>query len=131
MLLPGATIRIAPAGQALGPFAYAVTLPVAGQASGTLNATADGTATGDDEQLVAATGTVTFLNYSYVEVEIPVGTSISTEGGITFTTIRRVLAPGGNLLGAQQCLGVVPGEVSVEAVAATPASRGTSPPRPS
>jgi hypothetical protein len=126
VVLPGATVRIVPAAQAIGPFSYDVALPVAGTEQGTLTASADGTATGEDVQLVAATGTVTFLNYTYVVVEVPQGTKVSAAGGtVVFTTTERILVPAGdqpNPFGP-----IVPGEGSVGIVAAEAGKGGNVP----
>ena len=126
VVLPGATVRIVPAAQAIGPFSYDVALPVAGTEQGTLTASADGTATGEDVQLVAATGTVTFLNYTYVVVEVPQGTKVSAAGGtVVFTTTERILVPAGdqpNPFGP-----IVPGEGSVGVVAADAGKGGNVP----
>jgi hypothetical protein len=126
VVLPGATVRVVPAAQAIGPFSYDVALPVAGTEQGTLTASADGTATGEDVQLVAATGTVTFLNYTYVVVEVPQGTKVSAAGGtVVFTTTERILVPAGdqpNPFGP-----IVPGEGSVGIVAAEAGKGGNVP----
>ena len=125
VVLPGATVRIVPAAQAIGPFSYDVALPVAGTEQGTLTASADGTATGEDVQLVAATGTVTFLNYTYVVVEVPQGTKVSAAGGtVVFTTTERILVPAGD---QPIRSAIVPGEGSVGVVAADAGKGGNVP----
>lgn len=123
VVVPGATVRIVPAAQPIGPFSYDVTLAVAGEERGTLTASADGTASGEDVQLVAAGGTATFLNYSYVDVEIPSGTKVSTSGTVMFTTTEGAVAPGGQLVIGRDPP-IVPGEVSVGIVAAEPGETG-------
>ena len=123
VVLPGATVRIVPAAQTIGPFSYEVTLPVAGEERGTLTASAEGTATGQDVQLVAASGTVTFLNYSYVDVEIPAGTKVSTGGTVVFGTTARVVVPGGQLVIGRDPP-IVPGEVGVAVEAAEAGEAG-------
>ncbi len=119
VVLPGATVHIAPVTQPIGPFTYLVPLPVAGLETGTLTASADGTATGDDPQLVAATGSVTLLNYNSVPVEIPKGLAVSG-GGARFLTQELATAPKARFTGQR----IRPGEVSVRVTAADPGPGG-------
>jgi hypothetical protein len=109
-LLPGATISITPATTAVGPNTYQLHLPVSGHDSAELHATRSGTATGNHPELVAATGTVTFMNWSGVSVAVPKGTQVSVSGTIAFTTIERIVVPKGHFqpqAPGQKAVGVV------------------------
>jgi hypothetical protein len=119
-VLPAATITIRPATVPVGPVVYDV--QPAGQApdEGVVSVTLPGTATGDQPVLTPASGTVVFLNYSYVTVEVPQSTRVSASGEVFFTTVERVIAPPGDLGGG----GIVPGQVSVGVVAEAPGLGG-------
>jgi hypothetical protein len=114
-VLPGATITIRPATVNVGPRIYDVHPAVQGPDQGEVSLTLPGTATGDHPVLKKATGTVVFMNYSYVVVEIPEGTRVSASGDVFFTTVERVLAPPGTLTGGDPPID--PGQVSVGVVA--------------
>jgi hypothetical protein len=114
-VLPGATITIRPVTVAVGPRTYDIQPDTQRTDSGEVSITLPGTATGDHQVLTPATGTVTFLNYSYVVVEIPQGTRVSASGEVFFTTVERVLAPPGELTGGDPPIN--PGRVSVGVVA--------------
>jgi hypothetical protein len=118
-VLPAATITIRPATVAVGPVAYDVQPAAQAPDDGVVSATVPGTATGDQPVLTPASGTVVFLNYSYVTVEVPQGTRVSAGGNVFFTTVERVVAPPGDLAGG----GIDPGQVSV-GVAAEAAGLG-------
>jgi hypothetical protein len=117
-LLPGATVRIAPATVAVGPVSIPITVDVAGHATGDLQATKPGTATGVRPEQVPANGTVTFSNWNTVAVEVPQGTHVSVGGTTAFVTLARIVVPRGKYTGT-----IVPGEGSV-AVAAVVAGVG-------
>ncbi len=95
-LLPGATVSITPATQAVGPKAYQLHLPIAGHQSADIRVTRPGTATGTRSDLVAATGTVTFFNWNGGNVVVPKGTQVSVGGTIAFTTTERIVVPHGH-----------------------------------
>ena len=95
-LLPAATVSITPATMAVGPKAYQVQLLIVGRQSSDLRVTRPGTATGQRIEKVAATGTVTFFNWSSVTVEVPQGTQVSTSGTNVFTTAERIVVPRGH-----------------------------------
>jgi hypothetical protein len=108
-LLPGATVTITPATTAVGPKTYQLYLPIAGHDSAQLHSTQPGSATGTQNEEVAATGTVTFFNRSTAAVVIPKGTHVSVAGTITFGTTERIVVPGGPFFGdpAKKSVGVV------------------------
>jgi hypothetical protein len=99
----------------VGPRIYDVHPAMQGPDQGEVSLTLPGTATGDHPVLKKATGTVVFMNYSYVVVEIPEGTRVSASGDVFFTTVERVLAPPGTLTGGDPPID--PGQVSVGVVA--------------
>jgi hypothetical protein len=110
-LLPGATVRITPATSPVAPQSFPVGTDTTGHATADLQATRSGTATGERPEQVPATGTVTFFNYSYVQVEVPAGTLVSAAGAVLFVTDERVLAPPGQLTGGDPPIAA--GQVSV------------------
>ena len=120
-LLPGATISITPATQAVGPKTYQLHLPVAGHDSADLHATRPGTATGTRLEQVAATGKVTFANWNIVAaVAIPQGSSVSVDGTIAFATVERIVVPAATVSGST----IVPSHGTVGVAAAVPGATG-------
>ncbi|HEX6139305.1 MAG TPA: baseplate J/gp47 family protein [Candidatus Limnocylindria bacterium] len=117
---PAASVVIRPATVDVGPVAYDVEVDVAGTDSGELQSTQPGTATGVHQDPSPASGTVVFLNYGYVTVEIPQGTTVSASGEVLFTTVETVVAPAGELQG----FGINPGQASVGVVAVEPGPGG-------
>ena len=118
-LLPGATVSITPATQAVGPKTYQLHLPIAGHESDELRVIRPGTATGERLEQVAATGVVTFANWNIAAaVAVPQGTSVSNGDGIAFTTTERIVVPPATVSGST----IVPshGDVSVTAVVPGP-----------
>jgi hypothetical protein len=113
--LPAATVTIIPLSHAVGPRTYTVSAPIAGHATGTAEINQTGTATGTKHDLVAATGSVTFYNYSYVYVQVPAGTQVSAGGSIFFSTGATVTAPPGTLTGSDPP--IAPGQISVAVTA--------------
>jgi len=109
-LLPGATVRITPTTVPVGPRSYPVEVGIAGHLADQLQATKPGTATGQQPELVPATGVVTFFNRSIGSVEIPMGTKVSVGGTIFFTTTKKITVPGGAFFGD-------PGQKDVDVVA--------------
>ncbi|HET7684903.1 MAG TPA: baseplate J/gp47 family protein, partial [Candidatus Limnocylindria bacterium] len=97
IVLPGATIRIAPESRPIDPLAYElVTGPdlELHQASGEAPARATGTATGVRELRVPATGVVRLQNWNTVAIEVGAGTQVAA-GEIVFTTDATVVVPPG------------------------------------
>jgi hypothetical protein len=112
-LLPGATVAITPKTIAVGPVSVPVSVAVGGHVNGDLHATKQGTATGERVEAIAATGTVTFINWSLVAVEIPQGTRVSVAGTTQFSTIKRLVIQKGRFNGQQ----IQPGRGSVGVIA--------------
>ena len=112
-LLPGATVRITPATVAVDPRTYPIIVAIAGRETGELQVTKPGTATGQRLEQVAASGTVTFINWSLVAVEVPQGTRVSVGGTTAFSTIERFVVQRGRFNGQA----IQPGQGSVGAIA--------------
>jgi hypothetical protein len=112
-LLPGATVRITPATVAVDPRTYPIIVAIAGRQTGELQVTKPGTATGQRLEQVAASGTVTFINWSLVAVEVPQGTRVSVGGTTAFSTIERFVVQRGRFNGQE----IQPGQGSVGAIA--------------
>ena len=93
-VLPSAAVTIAPASGVIGPRQYTVEPEVHGPDEVTLEATRSGSASGDREEQVPATGEVTFYNWG-LETTVPAGTTVSADGGPTFTTDAAVSVPRG------------------------------------
>lgn len=119
-LLPGATVRITPKTVAVGPRSIPVSVDVAGNTTGDLESTKQGTATGERLEQIAATGTVTFINWSLVAVEIPQGTRVSVGGTTAFSTLKRFVVQRGRFNGKE----IQPGQGSVAVVAVEPGVGG-------
>jgi hypothetical protein len=120
-VLPAATITIIPATLALEPRVYDVELIVQGPEEGVISVSQPGTATGVFHELIAATGSVTFLNWNTVNVEVPAGTEVSAGGGQRFTTADRIIVPAGRFTPDGR---VQAGEASVGVTAVQPGPGG-------
>jgi hypothetical protein len=119
-LLPGATVTIQPATEAVGPVPYTVGFTEPDHLSGTAEATATVTATGTYEILEPATGTVVLFNWGAFDQAIAAGTLVAS-GDQAFETQADVVVPGGSLTpqGTIQA-----GEAPVGVVAAAPGPAG-------
>jgi hypothetical protein len=117
-LLPGATVRVAQTSVAVGPTRYSVTAAVAGHQAGHLTSTQQGSATGQRLDQLSATGTVTFFNWNLVTVAVPLGTHASVQGGVAFSTNKRIVVAKGHFNGTTIDPGR--GSVAVTAVAGGP-----------
>ena len=116
-LLPGATVHITPKTTAVGPVSVPVSIDVAGHQTGDLEASSEGTATGERADKVPATGVVTFSNWNTVAVEVPQGTHVSVGGTTAFVTMQRIVVSRGKFGGP-------PGRKSVEVAAVEPGTGG-------
>jgi hypothetical protein len=118
-LLPGATVRITPVTEAVGPIAYPISIPVIGHVTDELESSKPGTATGERLEKVPATGIVTFSNWNSFQVDVPQGTQVSVGGTIAFLTIERISVPK-----RRSFLNPEPGQRSVGVVAVEPGTGG-------
>jgi hypothetical protein len=120
-LLPGATVSITPATQAVGPKTYQLQLPVAGQQSADTQLMRPGTATGTRLEQVSATGAVTFANWNTAaSVAVPQGTSVSVGGVVAFVTNQRIVVLAATFSGTN----TVPSHGSVGITAVVPGLSG-------
>jgi hypothetical protein len=92
-VLPGATVTIHPEPVVVGPVSYSVRPPVQPSDTEALSSTKSGEATGQRTRRTAATGIVTFINYSDEDVVVPSGTALSAGGAILFLTTATVSVP--------------------------------------
>lgn len=92
-VLPAATVVIRPQATAVGPVTYTVRPDVHAGAGDPLTATKQGEATGHRTKRIAATGMVTFFNYTNSPVFVPSGTEVSAGGDIVFRTTQAVTVP--------------------------------------
>ncbi|MGH2427982.1 MAG: hypothetical protein ACRDGV_03695 [Candidatus Limnocylindria bacterium] len=99
VVLPAATIRIAPEVARVGPVEYRLRFDDPDLVAGTVEATQEGTATGSYQDFVPASGQVTFRNYNIVAIEVPAETQVAA-GEIRFVTTTAVVVEGGSLTGA-------------------------------
>ena len=119
-VLPGATVTIAPLTQDIGPVPFVVEVERAEQLSGTAEASATVTATGDYESREPATGTVLLRNWSPFDQPIAAGTLVAA-GEQAFATDGDVVVPAGSLTGDGRILA---GEVPVGVTAAATGPEG-------
>jgi hypothetical protein len=82
------------------------------------------TTTGVHVEQAAATGTVTFSNYNFLQSNaVPAGSVVSTEGGIRFKTVASITVPAGTFV----LPNVVPGKKSVKVQAVKTGPDGNVP----
>ena len=91
-VLPGATVTIDPVTEAVGPAPYVIEVAQPEQLSGTAEATATVTATGEYDILEPATGTVVLFNWSAFDQPIAAGTLVAA-GEQAFATQDDVVVP--------------------------------------
>ncbi|HEX2142545.1 MAG TPA: hypothetical protein VHK28_09805 [Candidatus Limnocylindria bacterium] len=118
---PSATITIVPGTVPIGPRAIEVRPPLQVPETDTLEVSREGAASGERVERTAAAGTVTFLNWNTVRVEVPEGTELSVAGGTRFVTTQTVEVPNGQFTpqGTVQA-----GEASAPVLAAEPGPGG-------
>jgi len=92
MVLPAATVTLRPQA-VLVTQSYAVRPDVHPSDAEPLSSTKEGEATGHRTKRTAATGIVTFINYSADNVFVPSGTPVSAGGHINFRTTADVTVP--------------------------------------
>ena len=92
-VLPAASITIQRRSVAVGPLTYAVTPEVHQADTPPLESTMESEATGQRTKRTAASGVVTFINYSDENVVVPAGTPVSANGDNLFQTTQEVVVP--------------------------------------
>ena len=128
VLLPAATITIAPRTESLEPVADVVVIDEPERISGTAEATATVTATGAYEINTAATGSVVFFNFNFFDVEVPEGSLVATgaeAGDQAFATAETIVVPAGSfdpIFG-----GITAGEAPASVAAAATGEGGNVP----
>ena len=115
-MLPGATVTIDPATEAIGPVPYVIEVAQPERLSGTAEASATVTATGEYQTLEPATGEVVLFNWTFFPQPIGAGTLVAA-GDQAFATQADVVVPRGSLTAEGT---IQAGEVTV-AVAASAA----------
>lgn len=99
MVLPAATVTLRPQA-VLVTQSYAMRPDVHPSDAEPLSSTKEGEATGHRTKRAAATGIVTFINYSSESVFVPSGTPVSAAGGsILFVTTQPVTVPDSSFFG--------------------------------
>jgi hypothetical protein len=113
-LLPAATIAVVPRSEPLGPESYTIEIGDPERIEGAVEAEAVVTASGTYPIQAAATGTVVFLNWNVVNVEVPAGTLVAA-GDQAFETTGAVVVQAGSLTGDGR---IQAGEGAADVVAA-------------
>lgn len=94
--LPGATVTIDPVTEEIGPVPYVIEVTQPERLSGTAEASATVTATGEYQSLEPATGEVVLFNWTFFPQPISAGTLVAA-GDQAFATQADVLVPRGSL----------------------------------
>lgn len=137
LLLPTATITLAPRSEPIGPLSITIRAdpsvsapdPEAGvipaqQLTFELSASDAFPATGRRVEMTPAVGEVTFENYDPTERNVvPAGSVVRTEGGVAFRTTAAVSVPAGTLVLPE----VVPGTATIGIEATRPGPEGNVP----
>ena len=119
-MLPGATVTIDPATEDIGPVPYVIEVAQPEQLSGTAEARATVTATGDFQTLEPATGEVVLFNWTFFPQPIGAGTLVAA-GDQAFATQADVVVPRGSLTAEGT---IQAGEASVAVAASAPGPAG-------
>jgi hypothetical protein len=119
-MLPGATVTIDPATEDVGPVPYVIEVAQPEQLSGTAEARATVTATGEFQTLEPASGAVTFFNWTFFPVTVPAGTFVAA-GEQAFATEADVTVPRGSLTPDGR---IAAGDMTADIVAAAPGPAG-------
>ena len=123
MVLPAATVTIAPRTEVIGPTTYTIAIDAPRQESGTVTADATVTATGTYAVQQAASGTVVFFNWTFFPVTVTAGTLVAA-GEQAFATQAEITVERGRLTGQGT---IRAGEEAVAVVAAAPGAAGNVP----
>ena len=97
-VMPAASITIQRQSAEVGPITYAVTPDVHPSDVEPLESTMQGEAAGQRTKRTAASGIVTFINYSDENVFVPSGTVVSAGGEILFQTTANVEVPDSSII---------------------------------
>jgi hypothetical protein len=119
-VLPGATITIDPATEAVGPVSYVIEVAQPERLSGTVEATATVIATGTYDILEPSTGVVVLRNWSAFDQPIAAGTLVAA-GDQAYETQADIVVPRGSLTPEGTILA---GEESVAVTASAPGPAG-------
>ena len=119
-MLPGATVTIEPATEDIGPVPYVIDVAQPERLSGTAEASATVTATGEYQTLEPATGEVVLFNWTFFDQPIGAGTLVAA-GDQAFATQADVVVPRGSLTAEGT---IQAGEASVAVEAAAPGPPG-------
>ncbi len=120
MLLPAATVTIAPTAETIGPLDYSVLVEDPTRLEGTVTATAEVVATGEYSIQEPARGTVVLFNWTFFPVEVPAGTFVAA-GEQAFGVVDTVTVPPGDLT-SEGTIQAGEASVGVEAAAPGPAA---------
>lgn len=126
VLLPGATVRLAPATEPLGPFDYELVTGTDLELQTTAGeepTSVSQPVTGIREDRIAATGVVVLQNWNTVAIAVGAGTEVAA-GDIVFMTDARVVVPPGGLTPEGT---IAPGTESVGVTAVAPGPAGNVP----
>ena len=99
IILPAATITIAPRTEAIEPATDVVVVDEPDRIAGTAEAAATVTATGSYEINEPATGSVVFFNFNFFDAEVPAGSLVATgaeSGDQAFATGETIVVPAGS-----------------------------------
>jgi hypothetical protein len=95
-VLPSATVTIEPESETVGPVSLVIEVARPERLSGTAEASATVTATGEYQRLRPATGSVVLFNWTFFNQEVPAGTFVAA-GEQAFATQANVVVPRGQL----------------------------------
>ena len=119
-MLPGATVTIDPVTEDVGPVPYVIEVAQPERLSGTAEASATVTATGEYQNLEPATGEVVLFNWTFFDQPIGAGTLVAA-GDQAFETQADVVVPRGSLTAEGT---IQAGEATVAVAAAAPGPAG-------
>ena len=119
-MLPSATVTIDPVAEDIGPVPYVIEVARPERLSGTAEASATVTATGEYQTLEPATGEVVLFNWTFFDQPIGAGTLVAA-GEQAFETQSDIVVPRGSLTAEGT---IEAGEASVAVAAAAPGPAG-------
>ena len=125
IVLPAATVTIVPHAEPVGPVSETFAVTDAEHITGSVTETAAVTATGSYDINAPGVGRVTFFNFNFFDVQVPVESLVATgeeEGDQAFMTVEAIVVPAGSFDPFQG--GITAGEASVNVTAAAPGPEG-------